>query len=419
MKPLVTVSDKILAALESGPATDLDISKVLKCTRKLVADIRRHLFVTGHIKQAGIKTLKNGATRKLWCLSAKEKCLRFWPTAKKSTASKPISSEPIITNRKNDDVSNLLDFAKSYPNAIKLLVDDSVIAELNNKLHEVYTTIVNIIPQVDKLQDLERRLGPQQNTGEAPREAKDWCGQPTIRNVVRTSPKIKLDLADKKALHHNYVVLGKSTYELAKMSGTYPNKVRRALFLADIKMREYTASKGIVGASGKLKLGRREKGPSEKSVSPLKVASSSGRSMYKRRKRLLSTPEYRKIYEFLLSSSNQSAYQIHRNSPELNINQVKNGLSRMLSIGLIQRTGTHRDIGSKRGRALICWSAVTSKNITDIFAMSVLEPEMLPEMLPEKLPEDTQIQNQEVQDQEVVFQHPQEVVNEILSPIEG
>jgi hypothetical protein len=35
------------------------------------------------------------------------------------------------------------------------------------------------------------------------------------------------------------------------------------------------------------------------------------------------------------------------------------------------------------------------------------------------LPEDTQIQNQEVQDQEVVFQHPQEVVNEILSPIEG
>ena len=95
----------------------------------------------------------------------------------------------------------------------------------------------------------------------------------------------------------------------------------------------------------------------------------------------------------------------------------------MLSIGLIQKTGTHRDIGSKRGRALICWSAVTSKNITDIFAMSVLEPEMLPETLPETLPEmqpeDTQIQNQEVQDQEVVFQHPQEVVNEILSPIEG
>ena len=95
----------------------------------------------------------------------------------------------------------------------------------------------------------------------------------------------------------------------------------------------------------------------------------------------------------------------------------------MLSIGLIQRTGTHRDIGSKRGRALICWSAVTSKNITDIFAMSVLEPETLPETLPEMQPEmqpeDTQIQNQEVQDQEVVFQHPQEVVNEILSPIEG
>ena len=95
----------------------------------------------------------------------------------------------------------------------------------------------------------------------------------------------------------------------------------------------------------------------------------------------------------------------------------------MLSIGLIQRTGTHRDIGSKRGRALICWSAVTSKNITDIFAMSVLEPEMLPETQPETQPEmqpeDTQIQYQEVQDQEVVFQHPQEVVNEILSPIEG
>ena len=411
MKPLVTVSDKILAALESGPATDLDISKVLRCTRKLVADIRRHLFVTGHIKQAGIKTLKNGAIRKLWCLSSKPK------------TSETKTSEPVIVKRKNDAVSNLLDFVKSYPNAIKLLVDEAVLGDLNYKLHEVYTTVVNIIPQVDKLQDLERRLGPQQNIGEAPREAKDWCGQPTIRNVVKTSPKVRLDLTDKKALHHNYVVLGKSTYELAKMSGTYPNKVRRALFLAGIKMREYAASKGIVGASGKLKLGRREKGPSEKSASPLKVSSSSGRSMYKRRKRLLSTPEYRKIYEFLLSSSNQSAYQIHRNSPELNINQVKNGLSRMLSIGLIQRTGTHRDIGSKRGRALICWSAVTSKNITDIFAMSVLEPEMLPETQPETQPEmqpeNTQIQNQEVQDQEVVFQHPQEVVNEILSPIEG
>ena len=411
MKPLVTVSDKILAALESGPATDLDISKVLRCTRKLVADIRRHLFVTGHIKQAGIKTLKNGAIRKLWCLSSKPK------------TSETKASELVIVKRKNDAVSNLLDFVKSYPNAIKLLVDEAVLGDLNYKLHEVYTTVVNIIPQVDKLQDLERRLGPQQNIGEAPREAKDWCGQPTIRNVVKTSPKVRLDLTDKKALHHNYVVLGKSTYELAKMSGTYPNKVRRALFLAGIKMREYAASKGIVGASGKLKLGRREKGPSEKSASPLKVSSSSGRSMYKRRKRLLSTPEYRKIYEFLLSSSNQSAYQIHRNSPELNINQVKNGLSRMLSIGLIQRTGTHRDIGSKRGRALICWSAVTSKNITDIFAMSVLEPEMLPETQPETQPEmqpeNTQIQNQEVQDQEVVFQHPPEVVNEILSPIEG
>ena len=104
MRPLVTVAEKILTALESGPATDLEISKVLRCTRKLVADIRRHLLVTGQIKQAGLETLRNGATRKLWCLSGKQ-----------LKANKPTNaSESTLAHRKNDPFSNLLDFAKSY-----------------------------------------------------------------------------------------------------------------------------------------------------------------------------------------------------------------------------------------------------------------------------------------------------------------
>jgi hypothetical protein len=381
MRPLVTVAEKILTALESGPATDLDISKVLRCTRKLVADIRRHLLVTGQIKQAGLETLRNGATRKLWCLSGKQ-----------LKANKPTNaSESTLAHRKNDPFSNLLDFAKSYPNAIKLLVDASVLGELKYKLHEVYTTVVNIIPQADKLQDLERRLGPQ-STGETEREVKDWCGQ--------TSRRSTLDLADKKALHHNYVVLRKSTYELAKMAGTYPNKVRRALYLADIDLR-------------KLSTTSEKKAPAKK-IPVKKAAGSSGKSMYLKRKTLLATPEYRKIYEFLRDFPDRSAYDVHANSPELNINQVKNALNRMSSIGLIEQTSKDR-AGNKRGRAIVCWSAVVGKNITEIFAMSDTQPQV-----PESRPQIAEAQTLDILDHEVVFKHPQEMIsNESLSPFEG
>ena len=381
MRPLVTVAEKILTALESGPATDLEISKVLRCTRKLVADIRRHLLVTGQIKQAGIETLRNGATRKLWCLSGKQ-----------LKTNKPTNAgEPTLAHRKNDAASNLLDFAKSYPNAIKLLVDGTVLAELNYKLHEVYTTVVNIIPQVDKLQDLERRLGPQ-STGETEREAKDWCGQTSRRNT--------LDLADKKALYHNYVVLRKSTYELAKMAGTYPNKVRRALYLAGIDLRKLSTTS--------------EKKVPAKKIPVKKAAGSSGKSMYLKRKTLLATPEYRKIYEFLRDFPDRSAYDVHANSPELNINQVKNALNRMSSIGLIEQTSKDR-AGNKRGRAIVCWSAVVGKNITDIFAMSDTQPQV-----PESRPQIAEAQTLDILDHEVVFKHPQEMIsNESLSPFEG
>jgi hypothetical protein len=381
MRPLVTVAEKILTALESGPATDLEISKVLRCTRKLVADIRRHLLVTGQIKQAGIETLRNGATRKLWCLSGK-----------KLKTNKPADTgESALVHRKNDAVSNLLDFVKSYPNAINLLVDKSVLGELKYKLHEVYTTVVNIIPQADKLQDLERRLGPQ-SIGETEREAKDWCGQTSRRNT--------LDLADKKALHHNYVVLRKSTYEIAKMAGTYPNKVRRALYLANIDLR----GMGVT----------REKKESAKKATAKKAASTGGKSMYLRRKTLLSTPEYRKIYEFLRDSAGRSVYDVHVNSPELNINQIKNAINRMLAIGLIEKTGSVR-ASSRGGRAVVLWSSITSKNIADILSMSGTQ-----QQVPEPQPQITEAQTLDILDHEVVFRNPQEMIsNESLSPIEG
>jgi len=381
MRPLVTVAEKILTALESGPATDLDISKVLRCTRKLVADIRRHLLVTGQIKQAGLETLRNGATRKLWCLSGE-----------KLKSKKPTNTgEPVKANRKNDPVSNLLDFVKSYPNAIKLLVDESVLGELKYKLHEVYTTVVNIIPQADKLQDLERRLGPQ-NTGETEREAKDWCGHTNRRETI--------DLADKKALHHNYVVLRKSTYEIAKMAGTYPNAVRRALFLADIDLRRMAVTS--------------EKKTTAKKTPAKKAASTGGKSMYLRRKTLLATPEYRKIYEFLRDFSDRSVYDVHANSPELNINQVKNALSRMTAIGLIEKTGSKRT-GYRGGRSIILWSAIDGKNIADILSMSEAQPQD-----PEPQSQTPAAQTLDILDHEVVFKHPQEMIsNESLSPFEG
>jgi hypothetical protein len=195
-------------------------------------------------------------------------------------------------------------------------------------------------------------------------------------------------------------VLRKSTYELAKMAGTYPNKVRRALYLADIDLR-------------KLSTTSEKKAPAKK-IPVKKAAGSSGKSMYLKRKTLLATPEYRKIYEFLRDFPDRSAYDVHANSPELNINQVKNALNRMSSIGLIEQTSKDR-AGNKRGRAIVCWSAVVGKNITEIFAMSDTQPQV-----PESRPQIAEAQTLDILDHEVVFKHPQEMIsNESLSPFEG
>jgi Fe2+ or Zn2+ uptake regulation protein len=136
--------------------------------------------------------------------------------------------------------------------------------------------------------------------------------------------------------------------------------------------------------------------------------------MYLKRKTLLATPEYRKIYEFLRDFPDRSAYDVHANSPELNINQVKNALNRMSSIGLIEQTSKDR-AGNKRGRAIVCWSAVVGKNITEIFAMSDTQPQV-----PESRPQIAEAQTLDILDHEVVFKHPQEMIsNESLSPFEG
>lgn len=136
--------------------------------------------------------------------------------------------------------------------------------------------------------------------------------------------------------------------------------------------------------------------------------------MYLRRKTLLATPEYRKIYEFLRDFSDRSVYDVHANSPELNINQVKNALSRMTAIGLIEKTGSKRT-GYRGGRSIILWSAIDGKNIADILSMSEAQPQD-----PEPQSQTPAAQTLDILDHEVVFKHPQEMIsNESLSPFEG